>query len=164
MQQTQNKELNIITKAPHYNTGKFEPIDIMLECKMGGCIFTVVKYLSRAGKKGGQEKYLEDLKKARYYLEKEIAQQSPEHEEHDKTMGLKSTTVQALCIDWKLSAGASFAMIFIFNGLGVEYGKNHTEKITHYTNALDSLNLEIQMTEKEQTPIPRTMHGMANPN
>ena len=50
----------------HYNTGKIEVIDFIVDQKMGFCDGNVVKYVSRFRHKG---RPLEDLKKAKFYLE-----------------------------------------------------------------------------------------------
>lgn len=51
----------------HYNFGNVQPVDIAehLSFNLGN----VVKYVSRAGRKGDA---LEDLTKARWYLDREI--------------------------------------------------------------------------------------------
>lgn len=152
MSHVPTKELNIITKAAHYNSGKYEPIDIMLDCKMGGCLFTVVKYISRAGKKGGQEKYLEDLKKARYYLEKEIWQQSHDHEEYDKTRPCTVANAQDLAIDWGLNAALGFALQDIMNSFA---HTNHSIKLDYFRKALLYLTNEIEKVEDFQKERPR---------
>lgn len=60
----------------HYKAGGIETIDY-IEAKLGVdgaygyCIGNVIKYISRAGKKD-IDKELEDLKKARWYLDKAI--------------------------------------------------------------------------------------------
>lgn len=53
----------------HYNTGKFEVIDVIEDWKLNFNLGNVVKYIARADHKG---KALEDLKKAAWYLQREI--------------------------------------------------------------------------------------------
>lgn len=54
----------------HYAEGrKFEPIDVIEDWGLGFCLGNAVKYISRAGRK---EDYLNDLEKAKWYLEREI--------------------------------------------------------------------------------------------
>ena len=55
----------------HYNTGKIEVIDFIQDQKLNFNRGNVVKYVARAAHKG---KELEDLKKARFYLDYEIKQ------------------------------------------------------------------------------------------
>lgn len=56
----------------HYRDGKIEVWDFIVDKKLDYCLGAAVKYISRAGKKGGPEKELEDLKKAVNYLERKI--------------------------------------------------------------------------------------------
>ena len=57
-----------INHPSHYNSGKFEAIDIIDSAghAEGFCLGNALKYLMRARHK---ENYLEDLKKARWYLD-----------------------------------------------------------------------------------------------
>jgi len=55
-----------IQHPTHYNQGKIEVIDFIIDQKMGFCDGNVVKYVSRFRHKG---RPLEDLKKAKFYLE-----------------------------------------------------------------------------------------------
>lgn len=54
----------------HYNQGKIQPADAILDWKLGFCLGNVVKYVARANYKGAK---IEDLKKARWYLDREIS-------------------------------------------------------------------------------------------
>lgn len=58
-----------INHPPHYTHGDIEPIDAIEAWGLGFCLGNVVKYVARAGHKGDR---LEDLKKASWYLEREI--------------------------------------------------------------------------------------------
>ncbi len=51
----------------------YEAIKVIEAWELGFCLGNTVKYISRAGKKGDADKLLEDLKKARWYLDREIA-------------------------------------------------------------------------------------------
>ena len=67
-----DKDLREYVKNPsHYNSGKIEVIDFIEDQKLGFCLGNVVKYVSRAGKKDSS-KTIEDLEKAKWYLEREI--------------------------------------------------------------------------------------------
>lgn len=68
---------DMVNKPPHYQEGGIETIDV-IEAKLGGAesdhlrgyyLGNSIKYLTRAMYKG---KFLEDIKKARYYLDKLI--------------------------------------------------------------------------------------------
>ena len=58
-----------IEHPSHYNTGKIEVIDFLEDQGFNPNLWNVVKYICRAKHKG---KYLEDLKKAVWYLQREI--------------------------------------------------------------------------------------------
>lgn len=74
-------EPDLVNHPSHYETGKFECIDVMEEALgrdvvKGFCIGNAFKYLYRAKRKNG----LEDLKKAQWYLNRVISM-----EEEDAT-------------------------------------------------------------------------------
>lgn len=56
-------------RPPHYKEGEFEPIKIIQHYDLNFSLGNVIKYVLRAGKKGPA---IEDLKKARNYLDFEI--------------------------------------------------------------------------------------------
>ena len=56
----------------HYNVGKIEVIDAINEWKLDFNLGNVVKYVARAGHKD-ESKVIEDLEKAKFYLEDEIS-------------------------------------------------------------------------------------------
>ena len=65
---------DLVNHPPHYTTGGIDFLDYA-EAKgltENAYLFNVVKYVSRAGKKVGSDP-LEDLKKAEFYLKREIA-------------------------------------------------------------------------------------------
>lgn len=49
---------------------RFEPIDVIEDWQLGFNLGNAVKYISRAGRKGPAR---EDLEKARWYVERELA-------------------------------------------------------------------------------------------
>ena len=70
------KELDIkedkkemIDHPKHYNMGKYEAIDVIDDWGLGFNLGNTVKYISRAGHK---DNILQDLKKALWYLDREI--------------------------------------------------------------------------------------------
>ena len=65
------KEEDIINHPSHYNKGKFEVIDIIEDCNLGFHLGNAIKYILRAGHKN-PEKYVEDLEKAIWYINREI--------------------------------------------------------------------------------------------
>ena len=67
------KEKADIVKHPsHYTSGKIEVWDFIIDQKLNYCLGNAIKYIARAGKKNPNT-YIEDLKKAIQYLEKEIS-------------------------------------------------------------------------------------------
>lgn len=62
---------NSVNHPKHYTSGKIEVWDYIYDQKLNYFLGNAVKYISRAGKKD-KGKYVEDLKKAIVYLEKEI--------------------------------------------------------------------------------------------
>jgi hypothetical protein len=72
-------EVDMVNKPPHYSTGNFECIDVMIETQgveavKNFCECNAFKYLYRAKRKNG----LEDMKKAIWYMNKyvELEEQS----------------------------------------------------------------------------------------
>lgn len=63
-----------VNKPKHYNVG-IEPIEAIESWKLGYNLGNVIKYVARADHKG---KRLEDLKKARWYLDREIKNNEPD--------------------------------------------------------------------------------------
>ena len=63
--------MEAINHPSHYADGKIEVIDFIEDKKLNFNLGNVIKYVARAGKKD-KSKELEDLKKALWYLEREI--------------------------------------------------------------------------------------------
>lgn len=64
-----NQISNVIDHPSHYNRGKIEVIDFIEDQGLSFHLGNVIKYVARAGSKGDK---LEDLKKARWYLDRYI--------------------------------------------------------------------------------------------
>jgi DNA-directed RNA polymerase subunit RPC12/RpoP len=64
-----NPIFNVIDHPSHYNRGKIEVIDFIEDQGLSFHLGNVIKYVARAGSKGDK---LEDLKKARWYLDRYI--------------------------------------------------------------------------------------------
>lgn len=58
-----------VNHPSHYNFGKYEVIDVIEDWGLGFNLGNAVKYIARADHKGNA---LEDLKKAAWYLQREI--------------------------------------------------------------------------------------------
>ena len=63
--------MEAINHPPHYADGKIEVIDFIEDKNLNFNLGNVIKYVARAGKKD-KSKELEDLKKALWYLQREI--------------------------------------------------------------------------------------------
>ena len=76
---TSNKSLTVtvdnVNSPAHYKAGGIETIDFIEAKKLGYNLGNVVKYVSRADYKG---RLVEDLKKAEWYLKREIANMEKE--------------------------------------------------------------------------------------
>lgn len=69
---------DVINHPKHYTSGKIEVIDFIEDKELNFNLGNVVKYVARAGRKKSQgksleNKTLEDLKKAQFYIQREIA-------------------------------------------------------------------------------------------
>lgn len=65
----ESSENRTINHPPHYNTGNIEVIDAIEAWGLGFSLGNVIKYVARAKYKGSE---IEDLKKAQWYLGREI--------------------------------------------------------------------------------------------
>lgn len=64
-----------VNHPPHYTHGHIEPIEVIEDWKLGFHLGTVLKYIARAEHKGAP---VEDLQKARWYLDREIKRRQGE--------------------------------------------------------------------------------------
>jgi len=69
---TRKKPSDAVHSPAHYTTGGVETIDAIEAWGLGFHLGNVVKYVSRAGKKDPTTT-IEDLEKARWYLDRAIA-------------------------------------------------------------------------------------------
>tara|TARA_R110001583_G_scaffold63216_3_gene185247 strand:+ start:190 stop:414 length:225 start_codon:yes stop_codon:yes gene_type:complete len=70
-----NKEKEMIDHPDHYNKGRFEVIEVIEDWGLGFHDGNALKYIGRFRHKG---KSIEDLKKARWYLDRLISLQRGE--------------------------------------------------------------------------------------
>lgn len=66
---------DMVNHPPHYTTGKIEVLDFILDQRFGYLDGQVIKYLCRYRHKGNP---LEDLKKAKFYLNKLVEEETSE--------------------------------------------------------------------------------------
>jgi hypothetical protein len=66
-----------VDHPPHYGGGDnpYEAIKVIEAWSLGFCLGNAVKYIARAGRKGDR---LEDLRKARWYVDREIQRMESE--------------------------------------------------------------------------------------
>ena len=76
-QPKQTAEHDPVNHPSHYTTGKIECIDFIEDKQLGFHLGNAVKYIVRAGKKD-PGKTIEDLEKARWYLNRYIEKLSAE--------------------------------------------------------------------------------------
>lgn len=80
---------NIIEHPEHYTSGGVETIDLIEAKELNFNLGNVVKYVSRCGKKkskgmSADAKALQDLKKAKWYLEREISLREAKQNENSE--------------------------------------------------------------------------------
>ena len=66
-------ERDRVNHPAHYSKGGVEAIDVIEAWRLGFNLGNVVKYIARAGHKPDAS-FVDDLKKARWYLERQISQ------------------------------------------------------------------------------------------
>ncbi len=65
-----------VNNPSHYTEGrKYEPIDVIEDWELGVCLGNALKYIARCGRKLDT---IEDLKKAVWYVNREIKQREKE--------------------------------------------------------------------------------------
>ena len=65
----------VVNHPNHYRPGTYEAINVIEAWELNFSLGNVVKYISRAGIKDPNRR-IEDLKKAKWYLEREIERQN----------------------------------------------------------------------------------------
>lgn len=81
--------MDTVNHPEHYTTGGVETIDFIEAKGLGFNLGNVVKYVSRCGHKKSKgmtadAKALQDLKKAKWYLEREISLREAKQNENSK--------------------------------------------------------------------------------
>ena len=73
----QEYPVDIVNHPPHYTFGKYEVLDVVEDWSLGYHLSSVIKYITRADKKGNE---LTDLRKAKFYLDRYITLKEKENE------------------------------------------------------------------------------------
>lgn len=79
MDKTKKGEADMVNHPPHYSSTKIETIEAIEEWGLGFHLGSAIKYISRAGKKD-PTKYVEDLLKAVWYINREVERHNAAHE------------------------------------------------------------------------------------
>lgn len=132
-----------VKNPSHYCGTKYQVINFIEDRGLGYCLGNVVKYICRAGKKyvGDKQKELQDLKKAKWYLERRL-------EEHKNGVELDSDKLKMnISID-------DFTEDQKLNYIRKKIIKNVTDFIykeidTKFYTALELLDTEINRMEDE---------------
>lgn len=88
------RESDAVNHPAHYNSGKFEVIDVIEDWHLGFHSGNVVKYIARAQHKGNE---LQDLKKARFYLDRLICNLETNKTEKDINCGKNNAENHGCC-------------------------------------------------------------------
>ena len=81
-EKTGEKSVEAVNHPSHYNVGKIEVIDFIEDKKLNYNLGNAVKYISRCEVKQGGKKRIEDLQKAIFYLNRQIATWEKEKASH----------------------------------------------------------------------------------
>ncbi len=133
-------ELQVINHPIHYVQGRsIEPIDVVENCSLCHHLACVVKYIARAGRK---HSHIEDLKKAEWYLERELTRYQNIFSKCQ--LALKDPyelSVTSVLGDWKLPRNLEQTLV------SIKASKSHALREVELTQALKSLRQEITKHE-----------------
>lgn len=76
----------MVNHPSHYQGNGIEVIDVIEAFDLGFCLGNVVKYVLRAGKK---DERLQELRKARWYLEREISNEAEARNAEKEAQGIR---------------------------------------------------------------------------
>jgi uncharacterized protein DUF3310 len=107
---------DLIKHPRHYTRGKIEVWDFIVDQGLNYLLGNVCKYICRAGHKGDR---LEDLKKARAYLDREIKREEALRTENDKQLELQ---LEPFKVPYPSSAGDPFLDRFTTDCTGRKLG------------------------------------------
>jgi len=120
----------------HYNFSKYETIDVIEGWKLGFSLGNVIKYISRAGRKIDE---IEDLKKARFYLNYFIFEKD----------NLENLPPEEVINEWKVNEELS-KVIYLVNMINKsEKGGTDTSPFLH--ECLNTINHIIAKKENSST-------------
>jgi len=128
----------------YYTKGRhFQPIQVIEAWLLCHHLSSVVKYISRAGRKGP---VLEDLKKAQWYLVRELARYQKRFNKcHFALIETMPINVIDVAKDWGLSFHLGETL------KAIREAKNQSLKKQHLKKALQHLRAEISIYEQKET-------------
>jgi hypothetical protein len=133
-------DLHVINHPIHYVQGRsIEPIEVIENWALCHHLACAVKYLARAGRKNST---LEDLKKAEWYLERELTRYQQKFNKCQ--LALKESTsipVSSILEDWELSPNLEQALV------SIKAAKSHSLREVELSQALKSIRKEIEQHE-----------------
>lgn len=135
-------DLNMINHPEHYLLDRFiQPIDVIEDWTLCHHLACVVKYICRAGRKNH---ILEDLKKAEWYLVRELTRyQNNFNKCHLALINPTPLSLEAVLQDWQLSAHLEQSLS------NIRRSKNQSLKIDSLIKALMYLRAEIKVHQDE---------------
>lgn len=92
---------DMVNHPPHYTATAYEPIDIIAAIGNPFCRGNAIKYLARAGRKGDE---VEDLKKARWYVERLL-------KTHEAFVPMKAVDAGRVATAWSGGFGPKFEAV-----------------------------------------------------
>lgn len=102
---TDSHAADSINHPSHYTYSAIEPIDVIEAWDLDWYLANIIKYIGRAGHKGPA---IEDLKKARWYLERAIARRTEQKPKLPvPTYSCEFDTTRATDVDFPLACHAA---------------------------------------------------------
>lgn len=151
--QTTPLDNNIINRPAHYVEGRrIEPITVIEDFGLCHHLACVVKYIARAGRKTS---ILNDLKKAAWYLDREIQRSNSGINPCAQALGVAPTfSIQEIVEDWKLSAYLEASLSYILAVRLGSLGKGccSIKTLRNYASSLKNAmaHLQLSITKHEQ--------------
>jgi len=133
--------MSTLSPINYYSKGRtIQPINVIEDWSLCHHLACVVKYIARAGRKGP---ILEDLKKAEWYLTRELARYRKKFNKcHFALVEIAPINPADVVKDWELSAHLSETL------KAIKTAKNQSFKKRYLKNALQHLKAEISIYEE----------------
>ena len=142
---------NIISHPAHYIEGRvIEPIAVIEEFGLCHHLACVVKYLARAGRKTS---IINDLRKAHWYLDREIARCQQGMDSCNPPLSVKpSYSIEEILEDWNLIPHLDAALSYILAArLGTNGNCRHKDIKNHISSLTKAMGfLQLAISDHEQ--------------